>query len=193
MCPGRAARQCRVPLLVREDRRGHFCLAFLQSRGHSAWGGRLPVVATVVRRCRGSTLVVALDHPDVEEYSATSTRGNAVTSTRSSLSWWRTRRLRCLRTPTGGTGATRSSASSRKTGKPDLRHRTTRANGQAAVGWYVWSPDRKAYAPASLEVLTIEDVRVKEITAFASPELFERFGLPTELPRATDRETPAVA
>ncbi|HEX2467918.1 MAG TPA: nuclear transport factor 2 family protein [Solirubrobacterales bacterium] len=70
------------------------------------------------------------------------------------------------------------------TGTPDLRHQTTQANGQPAVGWYVWEPDRNAYAPAALEVLDIEGTRVKQITAFAFPRLFARFGLPTELRRA---------
>ena len=37
------------------------------------------------------------------------------------------------------------------------------------------------YLPTSIEVLAFEGERVKEITAFASPELFPRFGLPTEL------------
>jgi RNA polymerase sigma-70 factor, ECF subfamily len=69
------------------------------------------------------------------------------------------------------------------TGKPDLRHLTTQANGQPAVGWYVWEPRRDLYTPAALEVLTIEDSRVKEITAFAFPPLFARFGLPAELRR----------
>jgi hypothetical protein len=36
----------------------------------------------------------------------------------------------------------------------------------------------------SLEVLALEGARVKEITAFAAPRLFARFGLPDKLPRA---------
>jgi hypothetical protein len=35
--------------------------------------------------------------------------------------------------------------------------------------------------PAALEVLRIEGGRVKEITAFAVPSIFARFGLPAEL------------
>jgi hypothetical protein len=35
--------------------------------------------------------------------------------------------------------------------------------------------------PAALEVLGIAGARVKQITAFAFPELFARFGLPAEL------------
>jgi RNA polymerase sigma-70 factor, ECF subfamily len=67
------------------------------------------------------------------------------------------------------------------TGKPRLRHVPTQASGQPAVGWYIWNAGRKAYLPASLEVLALEGARVKEITAFASPELFPSFGLPAEL------------
>jgi RNA polymerase sigma-70 factor (ECF subfamily) len=81
------------------------------------------------------------------------------------------------------------------TGKPDLRHIPTRANGQPAVGWYLWDPPTERYKPASLEVLALEGDRVSEITAFAGrmcagtetgslPDLFPRFGLPTELSRA---------
>jgi len=69
-----------------------------------------------------------------------------------------------------------------RTGKPRLRYVPTRANGQAAVGWYMWDARRESYLPSSLEVLTLEGARVKEITAFVFPELFPRFGLPPELP-----------
>jgi RNA polymerase sigma-70 factor, ECF subfamily len=68
------------------------------------------------------------------------------------------------------------------TGKPRLRHVPTRASGQPAVGWYIWNPDRESYLPAALEVVALEGERIKEITAFASPELFPSFGLPSELP-----------
>jgi RNA polymerase sigma-70 factor, ECF subfamily len=70
-----------------------------------------------------------------------------------------------------------------RTGRPDLRHRQTRANGQVAIGWYRWNRKRNAYVPTSLEVLGVEGSRVKEITAFVFPELFPRFGLPGELRR----------
>jgi RNA polymerase sigma-70 factor (ECF subfamily) len=68
------------------------------------------------------------------------------------------------------------------TGRPRLRHLPVRANGQPAVGWYLWDANRSAYLPASLEVLTLEGTQVREINAFASPELFAPFGLPAELP-----------
>jgi RNA polymerase sigma-70 factor (ECF subfamily) len=69
------------------------------------------------------------------------------------------------------------------TGRIPLRHIATRANGQAAIGWYLWDARREKYVPASLEVLTLEGALVKDIVAFVYPELFERFGLPAELPR----------
>jgi RNA polymerase sigma-70 factor (ECF subfamily) len=72
-----------------------------------------------------------------------------------------------------------------RTGRPDLRHVLTRANGQPAVAWYLWNRKRDAYLPTSLEVLGLEGPHVKEITAFASPTLFPRFGLPATLPRAS--------
>jgi hypothetical protein len=37
------------------------------------------------------------------------------------------------------------------------------------------------YQATALEVLGLEGAQVKEITAFVFPELFPRFGLPSEL------------
>jgi RNA polymerase sigma-70 factor (ECF subfamily) len=68
------------------------------------------------------------------------------------------------------------------TGRPRLRHLPARANGQPAIGWYLWDEERSAYLPASLEVLTLEGAQVREINAFVFAELFPEFGLPTELP-----------
>jgi RNA polymerase sigma-70 factor, ECF subfamily len=68
------------------------------------------------------------------------------------------------------------------TGKPRLRHVRTEANGQPAVAWYMWNERRKSYLPSSLEVLSLEGMRIKEITAFASPGHFPSFGLPPALP-----------
>jgi RNA polymerase sigma-70 factor, ECF subfamily len=67
------------------------------------------------------------------------------------------------------------------TGTPPLRHVLTRAGGQPAVAWYMRRTPRTVYVPTSIEVLTLERERVREIVAFASPELFERFGLAPEL------------
>jgi RNA polymerase sigma-70 factor (ECF subfamily) len=68
------------------------------------------------------------------------------------------------------------------TGKPPLRFVATSANGQPAVGWYMLDARRKSFLPTSIEVLTIEGERVKEIVAFVWPELFVRFGFPREFP-----------
>jgi RNA polymerase sigma-70 factor (ECF subfamily) len=85
------------------------------------------------------------------------------------------------------------------------RHRPAHANGQPAVGTYTWHPERDAYLPFSLDVLTLRGDRIAEVTAFIarssqerSPEefarfpdtepdarkvasVFARFGLPAEL------------
>jgi RNA polymerase sigma-70 factor (ECF subfamily) len=67
-------------------------------------------------------------------------------------------------------------------GAPRLRHVSTQANGQPAVAWYMWDPDRGAYAASALEVFTVDGGRIAQITAFVSPALFPRFGLPDALP-----------
>ena len=64
---------------------------------------------------------------------------------------------------------------------PDLRHVLVSAGGQPGIAWYILDPGRGAYLPASIEVLTFEGDRVKEIVAFADLELFPRFGLPAQL------------
>jgi len=85
------------------------------------------------------------------------------------------------------------------------RHRSARANGQAAVGSYAWYADDDGYLPFALDVLTLDGARIKEITSFITrstlsrdrhfyerwPEqsmdrsevtaAFERFGLPARL------------
>jgi len=80
------------------------------------------------------------------------------------------------------------------------RHRPAVANGQLAVGTYTWMEEQKTHAPFSLDVLTLEGARIKEVTAFvvrpadtpdgysrwpdraADPSrveaVFRRFGLP---------------
>jgi RNA polymerase sigma-70 factor (ECF subfamily) len=58
------------------------------------------------------------------------------------------------------------------------RHVVTSANGQPAVGCYAWDAERGAFLPLVLDVLTLQDARIREITAFLSPERFADFGLP---------------
>jgi RNA polymerase sigma-70 factor, ECF subfamily len=62
------------------------------------------------------------------------------------------------------------------------RHVPARANGQAAVGCYVWDADRRLYAPWVLDVLTLDGDRIAAVTAFIGAEVPPRFGLPEALP-----------
>jgi RNA polymerase sigma-70 factor (ECF subfamily) len=77
------------------------------------------------------------------------------------------------------------------------RHVPTHANGQVAVGCYMWDPERETYAAAVLDVLTLHGTRIADVTAFLAPwvfhrfgdlpghmtpEAFRRFGLPDEVP-----------
>jgi RNA polymerase sigma-70 factor (ECF subfamily) len=56
------------------------------------------------------------------------------------------------------------------------RHVPTRANGQQAIGCYVWSDETQSYRAAVLDVLTLEGDRVKSVVGFLAPWLFSRFG-----------------
>ncbi|MDX6595350.1 MAG: hypothetical protein QOI72_732 [Solirubrobacterales bacterium] len=80
------------------------------------------------------------------------------------------------------------------------RHRPARANGGLAVGTYTWIEGEQTHIPFSLDVITLEGEKIKEITAFVvrpadTPDgysrwpdraadpgrveaVFERFGLP---------------
>jgi len=55
-----------------------------------------------------------------------------------------------------------------------------RASGQVAVAYWGLGEDGRHTALA-IDVLTLEGERIKEITAFITPALFPRFGLPTTL------------
>jgi RNA polymerase sigma-70 factor, ECF subfamily len=70
------------------------------------------------------------------------------------------------------------------------QHAATRANGQLAVGCYLYSPATGAYEPAIIDVLTVTpDGNISAVTAFfvvdgqADPvAMFARFGLPATAP-----------
>lgn len=76
------------------------------------------------------------------------------------------------------------------------RHRSTRANGQLAVGCYTWEPSLGAYEPSVLDVLTLDGGQIAMVHAFIIAEHvqrpghdgrftaadFARFGLPAALP-----------
>ena len=64
----------------------------------------------------------------------------------------------------------------------DWRHVPTRANGQLAIGCYIWHVSKQMYVATVLDVLTLRGDRIREVTSFITPELFARFGLPAELP-----------
>jgi RNA polymerase sigma-70 factor (TIGR02960 family) len=57
----------------------------------------------------------------------------------------------------------------------------TTANGQLAFGTYLWDDPAGCFVPGGLDVLTIGDDRVVEVTAFLEADL-TRFGLPDRLP-----------
>jgi RNA polymerase sigma-70 factor, ECF subfamily len=61
------------------------------------------------------------------------------------------------------------------------RHLETRANGQLAVGCYLWDAEQRHYGAAVLDVLTLRGELIDEVTGFAIPRLFPRFGLPSRL------------
>ena len=56
------------------------------------------------------------------------------------------------------------------------RHVPTRANGQLAVGCYIWDEAREGYFIGVLDVLTLRGELVDEVTAFLAPWVFQRFG-----------------
>ncbi|HYM56421.1 MAG TPA: sigma-70 family RNA polymerase sigma factor [Solirubrobacteraceae bacterium] len=78
------------------------------------------------------------------------------------------------------------------------RHMPTGANGQPAVGSYSWAEERGSYVAHSLNVLTLRGPKIAEVisfldvtrrgvdgpgfTRFLEDRVFERFGLPNELP-----------
>jgi RNA polymerase sigma-70 factor, ECF subfamily len=64
---------------------------------------------------------------------------------------------------------------------PRLRYLQTRANGQLALGAYGFDPEGNRFLPIALDVLTLRGARIADITAFRTPEIFRRFGLPDEL------------
>jgi RNA polymerase sigma-70 factor (ECF subfamily) len=58
----------------------------------------------------------------------------------------------------------------------------TGASGQPALAAYIRDERTGAYEAESIVVLTLRDDRIEEITAFRTPALFPRFGLPEQLP-----------
>jgi RNA polymerase sigma-70 factor (ECF subfamily) len=65
------------------------------------------------------------------------------------------------------------------------QHRTTYANGQLAVGCYLFHPASGRYRPAVIDVLTLDGDKIAAVTAFllddsTAAETFTSFGLPPD-------------
>ena len=76
------------------------------------------------------------------------------------------------------------------------RHRTTSANGQLAIGCYIYDEQREVYVATVLDVVDLRNGLIDSVTAFFTKEAFEddvesrsyaaavdfeRFGLPAEV------------
>jgi RNA polymerase sigma-70 factor, ECF subfamily len=61
------------------------------------------------------------------------------------------------------------------------RHLETRANGQIALGCYLWDASRQTFSAAVLDVLTLRGPQIAAVTAFLDGAIFPRFGLPLEV------------
>jgi RNA polymerase sigma-70 factor (ECF subfamily) len=64
------------------------------------------------------------------------------------------------------------------------RHVVTRASGQLAVGCYILNEERERYVFEVLDVLDLRGGLIAAVTGFVTPDLYESFGLPPELPLA---------
>ncbi|MFC3982035.1 sigma-70 family RNA polymerase sigma factor [Streptosporangium jomthongense] len=62
------------------------------------------------------------------------------------------------------------------------RHLPVGANGQLGVAGYLWDEEAGAHLGWSIDVLTLRDDRIEEITSFVGPGHLGRFGLPASLP-----------
>jgi RNA polymerase sigma-70 factor (ECF subfamily) len=68
------------------------------------------------------------------------------------------------------------------TGCGSWRHLPTSANGQPAMGCYLWDDDAGAHVGWSINVLTFRGDRIAEVTSFIGPDHFALLGLPASLP-----------
>jgi RNA polymerase sigma-70 factor (ECF subfamily) len=64
----------------------------------------------------------------------------------------------------------------------EWRLRPTGANAQFAFGVYQRDPAANVFQAHALQVLTLANQHITEVTIFFSPTLFDRFGLPSALP-----------
>ena len=64
---------------------------------------------------------------------------------------------------------------------PRLRYVAARSNGQPALATYLLDREAGGYEPIALDVLTVRGPLIAAVTAFRTPALFARFGLPDRL------------
>ena len=110
-------------------------------------------------------------------------RGRGRTWTHSGRSWPRTPFSRCPRA--SWWRGRESIAGFAKTAAevcPETRKVATSANGQFAVASYGLDSETGRHAASAIDVFTLEGALIKEVTAFVTPEIFPRFGLPAMLP-----------
>ena len=65
---------------------------------------------------------------------------------------------------------------------PRLRYVEASANGQLAFGTYQLDREHGGFVALALDVLTLRDGLIGDVTAFRSPAIFPRFGLPERVP-----------
>jgi RNA polymerase sigma-70 factor, ECF subfamily len=65
----------------------------------------------------------------------------------------------------------------------DWRLIPTSANGQPTLAGYLWDEQTEAFTPYCIYVLTLREGLIEEITAFVTPETFQRFALPASIAR----------
>ena len=126
--------------------------------------------------------------------TATSTRGSAATSTPSPRCWSRTRRFAMPPLATWYTPrdddrdlGPRFSLS----GAWRWRTLLTRANAQPALAFYAWDEHAGAYLPFALNVLSLRDGLVSDVTAFIVRTTDAVEPGVRALPRTADRPAPA--
>ena len=61
------------------------------------------------------------------------------------------------------------------------RHIPTRANGQLAVGCYLWNPQTNTYAAACLDLLTLRGTQIAAVTGFFNHKFLRKFELPEQI------------
>jgi hypothetical protein len=111
-------------------------------------------------------------------------RGSATTSTRSRRCSLKTRRSRCRRSRRGTrrAGRSRPGRASLRSGAWHWKPLLTEANAQPALAFYAWDEPAEAYLPFALNVLSLREGLVSDVTAFIvraigapEPEAYQRF------------------